>query len=355
MKRTIFLLALFGALLLVTGVSNAAEYDVLIKGGTIYDGSGEPGVRGDLAINGDRIAAIGDLAGDSARRVIDASGQAVAPGFINMLSWAVNSLQEDGRGLSDIQQGVTLEVFGEGWSMGPLPEGEAGRAMLRDVLGEDPGPLQWTTLGEYLDYMQAKGVSPNIASFVGATTLRIHEIGFENRPPTAQEMERMKALARQAMEEGAMGLGSSLIYPPAFFASTGELVELATVVGEYGGMYISHMRSEGNTIEASLQELIRIAREGGVGAEVYHLKLAGRQNWGKLPAVVDTIEKARAEGLHITADMYTYIAGGYFDESGTFVPGPGEHRITLFDGESFSFFEEAVRGDCIGGTWHVTR
>ncbi|MGD2129259.1 MAG: D-aminoacylase [Lysobacterales bacterium] len=310
MKNTIKSLILNALLTLFPLTASAAHYDVLIRGGTVYDGSGEPGVRGDVAIVGDRIAAIGDLGGDTAERVVDASGQAVSPGFINMLSWAVTSLQKDGRGLSDIKQGVTLEVFGEGWSMGPLPKGEQGRAMLRDVLGEDPGKVEWTTLGEYLDYMADRGVSPNIASFVGATTLRIHEIGFENRPPTAEEMQNMKALVRQAMEEGAMGLGSSLIYPPAFFASTEELVELAKVVGEYGGMYISHMRSEGNRIEDSLHELIRIAREGGVGAEVYHLKLAGRQNWDKLPAVIDIIEKARAEGLRITADMYTYIAGG---------------------------------------------
>jgi len=310
MNNTIKSLILNALLILFPPAASAAHYDVLIRGGTIYDGSGEPGVRGDVAIVGDRIAAVGDLAGDTAERVLDATGQAVSPGFVNMLSWAVTSLLKDERGLSDIKQGVTLEVFGEGWSMGPLPQGEKGREMLRDMMGEDVDMVQWTTLGEYLDYMVKRGVSPNIASFVGATTVRIHEVGFDNRPPTAEEMKNMKALVRQAMEEGAMGLGSSLIYPPAFFASTDELVELAKVVGEYDGMYISHMRSEGNRIEDSLHELIRIAREGGVGAEVYHLKLAGRQNWDKLPAVIDIIEKARAEGLRITADMYTYVAGG---------------------------------------------
>jgi len=234
----------------------------------------------------------------------------VAPGFINMLSWAVESLIDDGRGLSDIVQGVTLEVFGEGWSMGPLADTPEARVMLKQFLGDDVEELPWTSLGEYLEFLEYKGISPNVASFVGATTLRIHEVGFDDRPPTSAELENMKALTRQAMEEGAMGLGSSLIYPPAFFASTEELVELAKVVGEYDGMYISHMRSEGNRIEQSIDELITIAREGGVSAEIYHLKMAGKQNWGKLPTVVNMIADARANGLNITADMYTYIAGG---------------------------------------------
>ncbi|MDJ0653121.1 MAG: D-aminoacylase [Xanthomonadales bacterium] len=295
---------------MVCAVLHAASYDVIIRGGTVYDGTGFPGIVTDVAVSDDRIAAIGDLGDAEAVLVVDASGLAIAPGFINMLSWAVGSLIQDGRGLSDIKQGVTLEVFGEGWSMGPLPEGDQGKALLQDAMGEDAPPVEWQTLGEYLEYLEQKGVSPNVASFVGATTLRIHEIGFDDRPPSAEELERMKALTRQAMEEGAMGLGSSLIYPPAFFASTEELIELASVVGEYGGRYISHMRSEGNRIEDSVAELIRIAREGGVGAEIYHLKMAGQQNWGKLPAITRMIEDARAEGLDITTDMYTYVAGG---------------------------------------------
>ena len=287
-----------------------AQYDTIIRGGTVYDGSGSPGVVADVAISGDRVAAIGDLSGDTAAREIDASGQAVSPGFINMLSWAVGSLVTDGRALSDIKQGVTLEVFGEGWSMGPLPEGPARAALVAEFMGPDAEDPPWTTLGEYLEFLESKGVAPNIASFVGATTLRIHQVGMEDRPPTPEEMANMKALLRQAMEEGAMGLGTALIYPPAFFSTTEELSELAKVVGEYDGRYISHMRSEANSIEESVQELITIARAGGIGGEIYHLKMAGKKNWGKLPAVVKLVEDARAEGLDITANMYTYIAGG---------------------------------------------
>ncbi|HNP36014.1 MAG TPA: D-aminoacylase [Woeseiaceae bacterium] len=310
-RRILFLASLASCLVLFgTAFAAAANYDVIIRHGMLVDGSGQPGVRGDIAIEGDRIAAIGDLSSAEATQEVDAKGLVVAPGFVNMLSWAVDSLVDDGRGLSDITQGVTLEVFGEGWSMGPLADTPATRAMMKEFLDDDTAEIPWTTLGEYLEFLENRGVSPNVASFVGATTLRIHEIGFDDRPPTPAELDNMRALTREAMEEGAMGLGSSLIYPPAFFASTDELIELAKVVGEYGGMYISHMRSEGNQIEKSVQELITIAREGKVGAEIYHLKMAGKQNWGKLPAVVKMIESARAEGLNITTDMYTYIAGG---------------------------------------------
>lgn len=313
MLKTTHRIAFFAVLLfalVATSLADDSHYDIVIRGGMVVDGTGQPGKVADVGIQGDRIAAVGDLSKAQARREIDASGKIVAPGFINMLSWAVKSLMVDGRGLSDIKQGVTLEVFGEGWSMGPLGDNAETRAMLKDFLGDEVRSVKWTTLGEYLEFLENQGVSPNVASFVGATTLRIHEIGFDNRPPTDAELQNMKALTHQAMQEGAMGLGSSLIYPPAFFASTEELVELAKVVGEYNGMYISHMRSEGNRIEESVQELIRIAREGGVNAEIYHLKMAGQQNWDKLPAVVKLIEDARAEGLNITADMYTYVAGG---------------------------------------------
>lgn len=306
---------LIGIVLFCVGCSGSlrserADYDVIILHGTVVDGSGQPGRKADVGIRGDRIVSIGDLSEAPAKTHIDATGQVVAPGFINMLSWAVRSLMVDGRGLSDIKQGVTLEVFGEGWSMGPVADTPASKAMLKQFQDVKAGSAQWTTLGEYLDFLQNKGVSPNIASFVGATTLRIHEIGYDDRAPTPAELENMKALTRQAMEEGAMGLGSSLIYPPGFFASTEELIELAKVVGEYNGRYISHMRSEGNRIEQSIQELISIAREGGVGAEIYHLKMGGKQNWGKFPVVVNMVNEARAEGLDITSDMYTYIAGG---------------------------------------------
>ena len=276
-------------------------YDVLITDGLIYDGNGGAPYIADIGISGDRIAAIGDLDGD-AELIIDASGLAVAPGFINMLSWATESLLVDGRGQSDIRQGVTLEVFGEGRSEGPLNE-----AMQAEMSA--PWVGEWTTLGEYLEYMVEQGVSPNIASFVGATTVRVHELGYEDRVPSDDELQRMRDLVAQAMEEGALGLGSSLIYAPAFYAGVEELVELAKVAGEYGGMYISHMRSEGNRLLEALDELIHIAREAGVPAEIYHLKMAGRENWDKFDDVVAMVEAARAEGLRITADIYTYTAG----------------------------------------------
>jgi len=309
-RLTLATLIVFFGCLGVACSDKTPEFDTVIRNGLVIDGSGSPGVVADVGIRGDRIAAIGDLSSSLGQQEIDAEGLVVSPGFINMLSWAVDSLIDDGRGLSDIAQGVTLEVFGEGWSMGPIADTLETRAMLKQFLGDDTEEFPWTTLGEYLEFLEDRGVSPNVASFVGATSLRIHEIGFDDRPPTPAELDKMKALTRQAMEEGAMGLGSSLIYPPAFFASTEELVELAKVVGEYDGMYISHMRSEGNRIEQSIEELITIAREGGIGAEIYHLKLAGKQNWGKLPQVVRMIEDARAEGLNITTDMYNYVAGG---------------------------------------------
>ena len=283
------------------------RYDVVIRGGTVYDGSGTPPVETDVAILGDTIAAIGDLQAAVATTEIDASGLAVSPGFINVLSWATESLIEDGRAQSDIRQGVTLEVFGEGWSMGPLTEEMKLEAKRRqtDIQYE----IEWTTLGEYLEYLVARGIAPNVASFVGATTLRIHEIGYEDRPPTEAELGRMRQLVAQAMEEGALGVGSSLIYAPAFYSTTEELIELSKVAAEYGGMYISHMRSEGNRLEEAIEELITIAREAGIPAEIYHLKEAGKENWHKLDWVIDRVEEARAEGLEITADMYTYTAG----------------------------------------------
>ncbi|MDX1383539.1 MAG: D-aminoacylase, partial [Thermoanaerobaculia bacterium] len=291
----------------VVGCAPAVEYDVIIRNGTVYDGTGAAGRVADLAIGGDRIAAIGDLGRARADTEIDASGLAVAPGFINMLSWATESLIHDGRSQSDIRQGVTLEIFGEGQSMGPLSE--EMRRRRQENQGDLRFEIAWTTLGEYLDHLVQRGVAPNVASYVGATTVRIHEIGYEDRPPSGEELERMRALVRQAMEEGALGVGSSLIYAPAFYAETEELIELAKVAGEYGGGYISHIRSEGNRLLESIDELIRIAREAGVPAEIYHLKASGRSNWGKLDEAIAKVEAARAEGLRITADMYTYVAG----------------------------------------------
>jgi N-acyl-D-amino-acid deacylase len=295
------------AVLLAQPAAAAETYDVILRGGTLYDGSGGKPFTGDVAIRGDRIAKVGDLGDARGKSEIDVRGLAVAPGFVNMLSWATDSLIVDGRGMSDIKQGVTLEVMGEGFSMGPL--NDAMKKESKEQQGDIKYDITWTTLGEYLDHLVQLGISPNVASFVGATTVRVHEIGYADRPPTAEELERMKTLVRQAMEEGALGIGSSLIYAPAFYSKTDELVALSEVAGQYGGMYISHMRSEGNRVEQAVEELIEISRRGKLPAEIYHLKFGGRQNWGKIDKVLQKIEDARAAGLHITADMYTYTAG----------------------------------------------
>ncbi len=299
--------SLFVILLLLSACTPKTEYDLVIRNAMIYDGSGAAPVAGEVAINADTIAAVGKLENAVGKQEIDARGMAVAPGFINMLSWATVSLIEDGRSQSDIRQGVTLEVFGEGWSMGPL--NDKMKQEEKDQQGDIKYEIAWTTLGEYLDYLVGRGISTNIASFVGATTVRIHEVGYDNRPPTPEELERMKALVRQAMEEGALGVGSSLIYAPAFYAKTDELIELCKVAAEHGGMYISHIRSEGNRLLESVDELIEIARAANIPAEIYHLKAAGRTNWHKMDEVIAKVESARAAGLHITADMYTYTAG----------------------------------------------
>jgi N-acyl-D-amino-acid deacylase len=284
----------------------AANFDILIRNGMVYTGDGGEAVLADVAISGDRIAAVGQING-TAKMVIDAGGLAVAPGFINMLSWATESLLEDGRSQSDIRQGVTLEVMGEGWSMGPLNDAMKAEMLRRQ--GDIKYEIEWTTLGEYLAYLEKSGISNNVASFIGATTVRIHELGEEDRPPTAEELERMKALVAQAMEEGALGVGSSLIYAPAFYSTTEELIELNRVASRYGGRYISHIRNEGGQLLEAVDELITIAREAEIGAEIYHLKAGGKDNWGKMDKVFRKVEAARAEGLDITADMYTYTAG----------------------------------------------
>ena len=303
-KRAGLMLSLF--LSAACATTTPATYDVVIRNGAIYDGSGGAPRQGDVAMRGDRIVAVGDVPGRG-RTEIDARGLAVAPGFINMLSWATFSLLADGRAQSDIRQGVTLEVFGEGVSMGPL--NDAMKAEFQREQGDIKYDVDWTTLGEYLESLVRRGVSPNVASFVGATTVRIHVLGEADREPTAEELERMRALVRQAMDEGALGVGSSLIYAPAFYAKTPELIELSKVAAESGGMYISHMRSEGNRLVEAVDELIEIAREARIPAEIYHLKAAGRANWPKLDVVIDRVEQARANGLQITADMYTYTAG----------------------------------------------
>lgn len=295
------------AALLTACASTTPQYDVVIRNGLIVDGSGSAPKHGGVAIRGDSIAAVGDLGAAHGRQEIDVHGQAVTPGFINMLSWAVDSLIVDPRSQSDIRQGVTLEVFGEGDSMGPLTQ-----AMKDDALkhqGDIRYAIEWTTLGEYLDWLTRRGVSANVASFVGATTVRVHEIGYADRPPTPEELARMKDLVRQAMREGALGVGSALIYAPAFYAKTPELIELCKAAGESGGMYISHMRSEGNQLEEAVDELITIAREANVPAEIYHLKSAGERNWPKMDSVIRRVNDARASGVRVTANMYTYTAG----------------------------------------------
>ena len=284
----------------------AAGYDLIIRNGTVHDGTGEPPRVADIAIRGDRIAAIGSLGAARGAREIDARGLAVAPGFINMLSWATTSLIHDGRSQGDIRQGVTLEIFGEGTSPGPINDSMRQNMLAnqRDIRYDIP----WTTLGQYLEHLERRGVSPNVASFVGATTVRIHELGYVNRAPTPGELARMEALVDQAMREGALGVGSSLIYAPADYARTDELIALARVAGRHGGMYISHIRDEGGGLLQAVDELLTIAREAGVPAEIYHLKASGRANWGKLDTVIAKVDSARAAGQRITADMYTYPA-----------------------------------------------
>lgn len=283
------------------------RYDVVILDGLVYDGLGGDPVAADVAVRGDRIAALGEFEISDATTAIDAAGMAVAPGFINMLSWATETLIEDGRGLSDLRQGVTLEVFGEGWSMGPLNDAMKDEIMARQ--SDIRFDVEWDTLGGYLEHLETRGISPNVASFVGATTIRMHELGEADRAPNPDELGRMQALVAEAMREGALGVGSSLIYAPGFYADTDELVALAATAAEYGGSYISHMRSEGNRLVESVQELIDIADRSGAPAEIYHLKAAGRENWGKLERVFELVETARARGLDIRADMYNYTAG----------------------------------------------
>lgn len=297
---------LFLTFLLLSGCSASADYDLIIQNGQLLDGSGEPSFSGDLAIRADTIAALGDLGDATAETVVDASGLAVAPGFINMLSWANVSLFHDGRSMSDIYQGVTLEVLGEGRSMGPLNE-EMKQDMIENQ-GDITFDVEWTTLGEYLDHLQQKGVSANITSFVGNGTLRQHVIGYENRPATDEEISRMKELLGEAMREGAVGLSSSLLYAPSGYANTDELAELARVAADHGGMYISHIRNEGDNLLESIDELIEIAERADIRSQIYHLKASGEDNWHKMDDAIRRIEDARSAGLAITADMYNYPA-----------------------------------------------
>jgi N-acyl-D-amino-acid deacylase len=286
-------------------------YDVILRNGVIYDGTGSDAVEGDVALQGDQIVAVGSIPDANAKIEIDVEGLAIAPGFINMLSWAVESLIADGRSQSDIRQGVTLEVMGEGTSMGPLSpamkvSGARGILSNRHIQYD----IEWTTLGEYLEFLVRRGVSTNVASFVGTGTLRIHAMGYEDREPTPNQLDAMRRLVREAMEEGAVGMSAALIYPPAAYANTEEIIALAEVIAEYEGLYISHLRSEGAFFLEALDELTEISDKAGVRAEVYHLKAAGPQNWHKMDAAIERIESLRAQGKPITADMYTYNASG---------------------------------------------
>ena len=301
---------LLSAFLLCWGATIAAaqtRYDVIIRGGMVYDGSGKAPIKADIGIIGDKIASVGDLRKSTAAQIVDASGLAVAPGFINMLSWSTESLIVDPRSLGELKQGVTTQIMGEGWSMGPL--NDRMKKQMKDDQGDLKYEIEWTSLSDYLNYLEKRGTSQNVASYIGATTIRMYVLGEADVQPTAAQLQQMRDLVRQEMKAGALGIGSSLIYPPAFFAKTEELIEMCKVAAEYKGKYISHMRSEGNKLDEAVDELIRIAREAKIPAEIYHLKAAGKDNWGKMDGVLKKVEAARKSGLKITADMYTYPAG----------------------------------------------
>jgi len=284
------------------------RFDVIIKAGTIYDGSGQPGRRADIGIKGDRITAVRDLSAAKAANIIDAAGLAVSPGFINMLSWSTISLIEDGRGQSEIRQGVTTEIMGEGESMGPLNEAMKARIVAQQ--GDIKYEIKWTTLAGYLHYMEERGIAPNIASFIGATTIREYVVGLADKQPTPEQLGQMRDLVRNEMEAGALGIGTSLIYPPAFYAKTDELIEMCKVAAEYNGRYISHIRSEGTQLLEAVDEFLRISREARIPAEIYHIKALGKPNWPKLDEMLAKLETAQKEGLRVTADMYAYTAAG---------------------------------------------
>lgn len=305
--RTILYLLLIACSISLLTCTRAPEYDVIIRGGIVYDGTGSAPIITDVGIRGNKVVRVGTLPDARGVHEIDAHGLAVAPGFINMLSWANESLIEDGRSQSDIRQGVTLEVFGEGESMGPLNAGM--KKELQERQGDIKYTVEWTTLREYLEYLMRRGVSTNVASFVGAATIREYVLGYDNRAPNAEELELMRTLVRGAMEDGALGVGSALIYAPGYYAKTDELIELCKVASSYGGMYISHLRNEGNGLLEAIDELLRISKEATIPAEIYHLKESGKSNWGKIDAVIQKVEAAQREGLNISANMYTYTAG----------------------------------------------
>lgn len=284
-----------------------AAFDVVIQGGTVYDGTGQAPRRADVGLRGDRIAAMGDLTGAAAGRRVDATGMAVAPGFINMLSWSTDSLLVDGRSQGEIRQGVTTQIMGEGSSMGPLTPDMKRR--MKENQGDLQYEITWTSLAEYLATLEKRGVSQNVASYIGSGTLREHVVGLENRRFTPEEMDRARGLVRDEMQKGALGIASSLIYAPDTFSTTEELIDLCKAAAPFGGRYISHIRSEGDRLLEAVDELVRISREAKVPAEIYHLKAAGEKNWPKMEQAIARVEQARREGLTITADMYTYTAG----------------------------------------------
>lgn len=292
----------------VPPAASGENFDCVIQGGTVYDGSGRAGRRTDIGVKGDRITAVRDLSAAKSAKVIDARGLAVAPGFINMLSWSTVSLIHDGRAQSEIRQGVTTEIMGEGESMGPLNDAMKKRIVAQQ--GDIKFDITWTTLAEYLQVMEQRGISPNIASFVGATTIREHVIGLEDRQPTPEQLAQMRDLVRREMEAGALGIGTSLIYPPAFYAKTEELIEMCKVAAQFNGRYISHIRSEGSQLLEAVDEFLRISREARIPAEIYHLKALGKSNWPKLEQMLAKVEAAQKEGLRVTADMYAYTAAG---------------------------------------------
>ncbi|MDQ3064067.1 MAG: D-aminoacylase [Acidobacteriota bacterium] len=308
MKKIICLIILFCAAFSFSfAQSKQAEFDVIIKNGIVYDGTGGKSLKADVGIKDDKIAAIGNLSKRQARSVVDASGLAIAPGFINMLSWSTESIIVDPRSMSELKQGVTTQIFGEGWSMGPL--NDRLKRQIKAEQGDLKYDVEWTTLAEYLQYLEKRGVSQNVASFIGATTIRQYVIGEEDKQPTAEQLEQMRELVGREMEAGALGIGTSLIYAPAFYAKTEELIEMCKVAAKYKGKYISHMRSEGTLLVEAVEELIRISREANIPAEIYHLKAAGKDNWSKMDKVLAMVEDARRKGMKITADMYTYPAG----------------------------------------------
>src|SRR5215204_2293117 len=303
MKYIFFVLLLWSSSIAVY----AQAYDVIIKGGMVYDGSGGKPFKADVGIKGDKVVKVGDLSGEKAASIVDAIGLAVAPGFINMLSWSTESLIVDPRSLGELKQGVTTQIMGEGGSMGPL--NDRMKKQMKDDQGDLKYDIAWTTLAEYLQYLEKRGVSQNVASYIGATTIRINVLGEADVQPTPEQMQQMRDLVEKEMRAGALGIGSSLIYAPAFYAKTEELIEICKVASKYKGKYISHMRSEGNRLTEAVEELIRISREAKIPAEIYHLKAAGKDNWGKMDKVIAMVEAARTSGLKITADMYNYPAG----------------------------------------------